>query len=169
MLQALRILSVVLVAVGMGLALAHALELPGKLRLDKAAYNSVQTIYYPGFTIGGFFGELGAMLATAALLIATPFASPAFWPTLVALVGLLIMHGVFWAMTQPVNRFWLRDQKLHGAGAAFFAVGARHDSGQSADHAWATYRNQWEYSHVARAVLAMLSLISLVWAVAGPA
>src|SRR2546423_12001989 len=26
----------------------------GKLRLDKETYSAVQTIYYPGFTVGGF-------------------------------------------------------------------------------------------------------------------
>lgn len=34
----LQILAVVLVSVAMALALAHALELPGKLRLSKEAY-----------------------------------------------------------------------------------------------------------------------------------
>jgi hypothetical protein len=42
-----------LAAVTMALSLAHALELPGKLRLGKEQYLAVQPIYYPGFTIGG--------------------------------------------------------------------------------------------------------------------
>jgi hypothetical protein len=37
----------------MALSLAHALEVPGKLRLNKEQYLAVQTIYYPGFTLGG--------------------------------------------------------------------------------------------------------------------
>jgi hypothetical protein len=37
----------------MGVVLAHALELPGELRLDEQTYLAVQTTYYPGFTIGG--------------------------------------------------------------------------------------------------------------------
>jgi hypothetical protein len=121
MLQFLQVLSIVLVAVGMGLSLAHALELPGKLRLDGDAYFIVQTIYYPGFTIGGVFGEFGAMVATLVLLVFTPFASTAFWLVLVGFIFLLIMHGIYWTVTHPVNRVWLRDQQLHGAGAAFFA------------------------------------------------
>src|SRR5205809_327776 len=40
----------------MGLSLAHALEYPGKRRLDRETYLKAQTIYYPGFTIGGVFG-----------------------------------------------------------------------------------------------------------------
>ncbi|TIX44521.1 MAG: DUF1772 domain-containing protein, partial [Mesorhizobium sp.] len=52
--RALMIATLLLVAVSMALSLAHALELPGKLRLKEATYRSVQAIYYPGFTIGGF-------------------------------------------------------------------------------------------------------------------
>jgi hypothetical protein len=46
----LQVLCVVLVAVGMGLSLAHALEFPGKLRLPKDENMIVQSIYYPGRT-----------------------------------------------------------------------------------------------------------------------
>ena len=53
MLQVLEVVTVFLAAVAMSLALAHALELPGKLRLDKDTYVAVQSIYYPGFTYGG--------------------------------------------------------------------------------------------------------------------
>jgi len=55
----------------MGFALAHALEFPGKLRLDQRTYLSVQTIYYPGFTIGGIAEPLSTV-ATLALLLTAP-------------------------------------------------------------------------------------------------
>ncbi|WP_439687802.1 DUF1772 domain-containing protein [Cupriavidus oxalaticus] len=163
MFQILQVLSVVLVAIGMGLSLAHALELPGKLRLNKDTYLGVQTIYYPGFTIGGMFGEVGAMLATLMLTLVTPFASTGFWLTLAAFLCLLAAHGVFWIWIQPVNKVWLKGQKLHGAGAAFFGST---DAGQtSIDRDWTSLRDRWEYSHVARAVLAMLGLVLLATAV----
>jgi hypothetical protein len=57
MYAALEILSVMLAAVTMSLALA----LPGKLRLNKEQYLTVQTIYYPGFTLGGIT-EFGGVL-----------------------------------------------------------------------------------------------------------
>jgi len=66
----------------MALALAHALELPGKMRLSKEAYLAVQPIYYPGFTIGGSIGEAGGMLALLGLLAFTPYASAGFGWTL---------------------------------------------------------------------------------------
>ena len=62
------------------MTLAHALEMPGKMRLDREQYYAVQTIYYPGFTIGGAAEPL-AILATGAALLIGPgsearFASP---------------------------------------------------------------------------------------------
>ena len=37
-----------LVALAAALSIAHALERPGKMRLDEATYRAVQKIYYPG-------------------------------------------------------------------------------------------------------------------------
>jgi hypothetical protein len=53
MLLVFEVFTVFLTAIAMSLAPAHALEYPGKLRLDEQAYAAVQAIYYPGFTIGG--------------------------------------------------------------------------------------------------------------------
>jgi hypothetical protein len=104
MFHALQLLCVLLVAVGMGLSLAHALEYPGKLRLDEEKYLVVQTIYYPGFTIGGMVGEFGAMLATLVLLFVTPYGSTAFTLTLIAFLLLAAAHAVFWLVNQPANK-----------------------------------------------------------------
>jgi hypothetical protein len=164
MVQFLQVLCLVLIAVGMGLSLAHALELPGKLKLSREEYFAVQTIYYPGFTIGGIFGEFGAILATLWLLVVTPFGNAAFWLTLAALVALLLMHAVFWLVNQPVNRIWLRQQELGRAGTAFFSAGPQ---GGRGDADWKSLRARWEYGHVARAVLALLALTVLAVAVAG--
>lgn len=81
MMKAVSILALLLVAVTMGLTLAHALELPGKLRLDKDTYVAVQAIYHPGFTIGGLVGELGGLLVPFALLFLTPYVTQRFWWT----------------------------------------------------------------------------------------
>ncbi|MGH8719251.1 MAG: hypothetical protein ACREV0_09985 [Burkholderiales bacterium] len=72
MFSVLQVLTVILVAVAMALSLAHALELPGKMRLSKDAYFTMQPIYCPGFTIGGAIGEAGGMIATFVLLFLTP-------------------------------------------------------------------------------------------------
>jgi hypothetical protein len=162
MFRILQVSSVILVAVAMALALAHALELPGKMRLGKETYLAVQQIYYPGFTIGGL-GEGVGMIALLALLAFTPYASTRFWWTLAAFVLLLTMHLTYWLVTHPVNNFWLRDIELTGLGATFFSLFSPSVTDVGAD--WTKLRDVWEYSHVARAVFAMLSLISLTIAV----
>ena len=121
MFDVLQILTVILVALAMAPALAHALELPGKMRLTKEAYFAVQIIYYPGFTIAGGIGEAVGMISTIMLLVITPLGSPDFWLTLVALLGLVSMQAVYWLFTHPVNKFWLQGEKLSGLGSGFFS------------------------------------------------
>ncbi|MVU83784.1 DUF1772 domain-containing protein [Nocardia sp. ET3-3] len=154
----LRVLAIMLVSIAMALSLAHALELPGKRRLDERTYRAVQPIYYPGFTYGGLVGDVGGLVAAAVLLAMTPVGTAAFWLTAAAFLCLLGMHGVYWLLTHPVNKVWLHDQALTDSGRKFFAAG-RSDS---ADRPWTELRDRWEYSHVARAILATISLLLLV-------
>lgn len=85
-----------------------------------------------------------------------------FWLILAALIALLVMHAIYWLVTHPVNKVWLKDQQMQGAGAAFFGMGGR---GLPADDAqWTRLRDRWEYSHVARAVCATFSLVALITA-----
>src|ERR671914_1351612 len=99
----LSVLALLLLAITMGLSLAHALEFPGKLRLDEPTYRAVQAIYYPGFTIGGLVGEFGSMLVLTVLLFLTPTNSKPFWWTTAALGLLIIGHAIYWIVTHPVN------------------------------------------------------------------
>jgi hypothetical protein len=162
MLVAFQIATLLLVSIAMAMSVGHALEMPGKMRLEKDAYLTVQPIYYPGFTIAAGFGEFGGMLATAALLVVTP-QGPAFQLTAAALALLILAHIVYWLVTHPTNRFWLKDQKLAGAGATFFDVGKR-DAEHEPD--WKVARKRWEYSHVARAVLHFAGVALLAAAIA---
>ena len=170
MLDALQVLTVLSVAVAMALALAHALELPGKMRLSKDVYYAMQPIYYPGFTVGGFAEPAGLILSIILLLL-TPSGTADFWLTLAALLGLIGMQATYWLFTHPVNKFWLRGQKLSGLGLGFFSFGANRSRLQNQPHSpdWTRLRDRWEYSHVARAGLALASLAALVIAVSsGP-
>ncbi|WP_287180478.1 DUF1772 domain-containing protein [Mesorhizobium sp.] len=153
--RAFMIVTLLLVAIAMALSLAHALELPGKLRLKEATYKSVQEIYYPGFTIGGF-AEIGGIIALAILLYLTPYPGGRFWWTLAALVFLVAEHATYWLVTHPVNNFWVQDVAVSKPAATFFSLLRRKQSGD-----WKDLRDVWEASHVARAGLAMLSLISI--------
>jgi hypothetical protein len=161
MLPILQVTTLVLVAVGVSLTLAHALELPGKMRLRKEDYVAVQSIYYPGFTIGAFFGEFGAIIAAVVLLIVTPAATVAQLLTFIALIALLLMHALYWMLTHAVNKFWVADQKLGKAGAAFF-----NPTGETIGADWTRLRNRWEYSHVARACCALVAFVALAAATA---
>lgn len=162
MLASAQIVTLLLVALAMATAVAHALEFPGKMRLPRDTYFAVQSIYYPGFLIGGGLGEFAGMLGTIALLFLTPTASAAFWLTLGASVSMLLMQFIFWVFTQPVNRFWLRNQQMATAGAAFFEVRA---SKENETRDWTALRDQWEYSHLARAVLSFIAVALLAAAI----
>ncbi|MBB4065417.1 DUF1772 domain-containing protein [Gellertiella hungarica] len=157
MFHLLCMVALLLLAVTFGLSLAHALEFPGKLRLDEPSYRAVQAIYYPGFTIGGLVGEVGGMLVLAILLYLAPPAH--FWPVAAALGLLLACHATYWLVTHPVNAAWLGQTELGGASALFFGL----FSAPEGD--WRQMRNVWEWSHVARAGFAMLSFLALTFTV----
>ncbi|RWL99924.1 MAG: DUF1772 domain-containing protein [Mesorhizobium sp.] len=160
-----EVLTVILVASAMAMALAHALELPGKLRLGRQEYFVIQRIYYPGFTIGGGLAEVGGIVAAFALML-TSSGIVRFWLIAGALVALLIMQLVFWFMTQPINKHWLQEVELTSPAKRFFATGGKDETPLSPTQEWTALRNRWELSHVVRAGLAMLSLILLTTAIA---
>jgi hypothetical protein len=159
MISALWLCALLLVAVTMGLSLAHALEFPGKLRLDEPPYRAVQAIYYPGFTIGGLVGEFGGMLALALLLFLTPANTQRFWWAATALGCLIAGHAVYWVVTHPVNSVWLKDTQLSGASSLFFGLFS------STDSDWRHLRSVWEWSHVARSGLATLGFLATALAI----
>lgn len=159
MLTVLSVLALLLLAVTMGLSLAHALEFPGKLRLDEPTYRAVQAIYYPGFTIGGLIGEFGSMLLLAVLLFLTPGNTERFWWTAAALAFLVACHATYWIVTHPVNNAWLKDTQLTASSQFLFGLFAAPDAN------WKHMRNTWEWSHVARAGLATFSFLSMSLAV----
>lgn len=164
MFQVLQIIAILLVAGAMSLALAHALEYPGKLRLEKDAYLATQQIYYPGFTIGGLAEGLG-VVATLLLVIVTPRGSGVYWLTLGAFLAMLCMHAAYWLLTHPVNNFWLKDVELKSAGRGFFAFDPLGRARGGAVPDWTELRDRWELSHIVRAGLSFLALALLVTAV----
>jgi hypothetical protein len=162
MLAVLQVVATMLVALAAVPSVAHALELPGKLYLDKQTYYAVQPIYYPGFTFAGF-AEPAAILAIALLAWFTPVGTLGFWLVLIALAGMIAMHAIYWALIHPVNNFWIAGRALNTAGAAFFGFGSKRE-GWNPD--WTELRDRWEYSHLARAIITSVSLLALVIALA---
>src|SRR5258707_6369422 len=90
MIPALQAVTIIVTAIVMALALAHALELPGKLRLTREEYLAVQPIYYPGFTYGGIAEPL-AIVLLGALLMLVPKSDLAFWFIGIALVAAVLL------------------------------------------------------------------------------
>ena len=157
MLQALQIAALLLVATAWAFSLAHAAELPGKMRLERSEYLAVQQIYYPGFTLGGIAEPL-AVVALAVLLAISP--ADEAWLA-VARAATVATHLVYWLVTHPVNRRWTALQGASGlamgkAGSAFF------DSSRPAEEGdWRQLRDRWERSHLIRAGLMTIALLAL--------
>lgn len=149
MVTLLEIGACLLTGITMSLALAHALEHPGKMRLTREGYATVRTIYYPGFTIGGAAEPL-AILALAALFAVTPSGTTAFWLTAAALLAASAVQLVYWTRTAPVNKIWASDFKLSPAAERFFGKPAAAPSAVD----WTSLRDRWEWSHIYRAILA---------------
>lgn len=142
-------------------AVAHALEWPGKRRLDREEYRTVQRIYYPGFTIAGV-AEVPSIILTA---VALGFSQPGSLDLVlrtVALVGLIAVHGVYWVRVHPVNAFWVEGEDLSKLGAGFFAVRTRSGNTRRGSVTWTGLRDRWEAGHLARAVLAVVSVAALI-------
>lgn len=150
----LKMLAVIVTSIPMGLSLAHALELPGKYRLDRDSYLTMQSVYYPGFTIGGAAEPLSILIVL--VLLPMQLHTLALWLEILALIALVAMQAIFWTVTQPANRFWLTGANLSGLGASFFA------GAPAAQGDWMVLRDRWEYSHLARAACAAIAFVALV-------
>ena len=165
MIEILKIAALILTALCMGLTLAHALEYPGKMRLTRQSYLTVQTIYYPGFTYAGA-AEPAAILVLAILALLTPARTQSFWLIVISCVAAALTHFLYWFLTAPVNKLWMKDEKLAGSEKAFFGT----DS-QTADisggwpSGWIDARTRWEHSHMLRAATATIAFVILVLAV----
>lgn len=161
MIEFLQILAVLVVAVLLASTLGHALELPGKMRLDKEAYFTTQTIYWPGFTAIGGGAEILSIIITLALAAMLPAGSLEFWLALGAFLLIAALHAVYWIFVHPVNKVWVKDMNLKGGSRSFFDAGK---AGPQAD--WKASRNRWEYSHAVRAALNLAALALLATAAA---
>jgi len=161
----LQVLCIILTAIAMASSVAHAIELPGELQLSVEPYYVVQSIYYPGFTVGGMIGEPAAIVATVMLLL---FASPngaAFWLAAGALFALAGMQGLFWWRVQPLNKVWRKGRDMRRSASWRADKGRKSEFaqfGEFINQNWPQLRNQWEHIHLVRAGLAMLALILLI-------
>jgi hypothetical protein len=133
------------VAVALGPALAHLLELPNKINLAREEYLTVQQIYR-GWALLGIV-VAGALLSTLVLTIMIRHERNAFVFALIAFLCIVGTQVVFWTFTYPANKATNNWTML--------------------PENWRDLRWQWEYSHATSAglnVLALSALILSVWA-----
>ena len=166
MIEFLQILTILIVAVLLAPTLGHALEMPGKMRLDREAYFATQTIYWPGFTVIGGAAEILSIIATLALVVLTPTGSLDFWLVLGAFLLAASLHAVYWVVVHPVNKTWVEDIGLKGDSRRFFEVGR---AAGLPSAGWKALRDRWEYAHAVRAgmTLAALALVATAAVVEG--
>jgi hypothetical protein len=135
-----RFLSLLFASLALGPALAHLLELPNKIGLDRDDYLVVQQIYR-GWALLGIV-VFGALLSTLALVILVRRHARQLAWALGAFACLVGTQVVFWTFTYPANRATKNWTMLPAT--------------------WEALRAQWEYSHAASAALNLAALVALI-------
>jgi hypothetical protein len=139
-----RWLTFMLIALGMSAAMAHLLEMPAKLEYDGALWlRLLQTLYPPAFGPVAGSLEAGGLLAVVVLAFLVRRRRPAWGWTLVAAVCMAVAHAAFWIWVSPVN-------------AALLPL-----TPETLPPDWTRLRDQWEYTHAARALLQIVALGAL--------
>src|SRR5688500_1309740 len=102
--NASRFASIMSTAVTMSAAVAHLMELPGKMTYEPALYVRLHRTLYPTFGKAAGPAEACAVVTTAALAWLDRRQHRRSSPLTLAAAGCLaVAHGVFWTVVQPVN------------------------------------------------------------------
>jgi cytochrome bd-type quinol oxidase subunit 2 len=131
------------VALALGPALAHLLELPNKINLAREDYQTVQQIYRGWALLGVVVA--GALLSTLALTVKVRRERKAFVFALAAFLCIVGTQVVFWTYTYPTNEATNNWTML--------------------PENWQELRRQWEYSHATSAGLNLLALVAVILSV----
>ena len=142
-LLAVRFFALLFAALAMAPALAHVLELPNKMGLSRADYETVQKLY-KGWALLGVV-VVGALVVTAILAILVRSQPNQLGWVVVALICIAGTQLVFWVWTFPVNQQTSNWTVL--------------------PENWMALRTRWEYSHAASAVLNLIALVALICSV----
>jgi hypothetical protein len=145
--NAWRFITLVLGALAIGAPLAHVLEMPVRRTYDPALYVTVTHTLYRYFGIVGAMIEVGAVVgAVGAAGLGTSRTSPRSarrWAVAGA-ACLVLAHALFWLLVNPVNH----------AFASWTPAAVPPD--------WTQLRDQWEFTHAARAGLFLLGFCALL-------
>lgn len=137
--NALRLLSIVLVALPMAAGFAHLYALPNKIDLPADEYFVAQQIY-AGWALLGI-PILAAIASTLWLAVVVRRRGAEFRLVVTALVCIVLALAIFFAFTVPANQ------------------ATENWTTRPAD--WETLRAQWEYSHAVGALLYFAALVAL--------
>lgn len=136
-------LALLATAVALGGALAHALELPNKIGLDRDAYFTVQQIYRGWNLLAVVL--LAQAIGIVAVILTHRRQPRVSWPAAIALLFLIAAQTVFWSWTFPANQ----------ATANWTTMPDN----------WELLRRHWELSHLVGAVCQFGAMAALVLAV----
>ena len=137
--NALRLVSVVLVALSMAGGFAHLYALPNKIDLPVEEYFVAQQVY-AGWALLGI-AIIGAILSTFALAVLARHDRAEFRLVVTALACIVLSLAVFFAFTFPANQAT--------------------ENWTTRPSDWEALRAQWEYSHAVGALLYLTALIAL--------
>jgi hypothetical protein len=147
LLRTWRFLTIMLAAVALSAALAHLMELPGKMTYDAPLYVLLHRTLYPTFGQTAGWAEALALLAVVGLTLRVRKRGAAFPLTATAATCQAAAMAVFLALVHPAN--------LTMAGWPLDGIPPD----------WTRWRDQWEYGHAVRAILETVALAALVLSV----
>lgn len=150
-LKILQFFTILFVALSMSMAVCHLLEMPVRLGYAPALWSRVTNIEG---TYRLFGPPVGAVLEGGAWILAVVLAflsrmkrRAVFYLVLLGVLCMVLTQVAWWTFVFPVNNQMV-DWTPTSLPADFAAL-----------------RNQWEYTHAARAVLQIIGLGAIVWSV----
>ena len=144
LLKFVRFLNLLLVALTLGMTFCHALEYPGKVKLDGADWLMVQHNIYVAFGVVGAVIEVTAILTTWIVFAQLKNWKAARVLTLLAAICATAALGVWFGWVDPVNT----------------ALNAW--TPETLPDNWASFRDRWEAGHAVGAILFLLAFSALV-------
>jgi uncharacterized membrane protein YeaQ/YmgE (transglycosylase-associated protein family) len=137
------ITSLLFASVALAAGLAHVLSLPNKINLSRDEYLISQQVYR-GWSLMAIV-VAGALVSLLAQAIIFRKEKGIFFPTIAALICLLLSQAVFWMYTYPANR--------------------QTNNWSYLPDSWMQLRKDWEYSHAIAFILDLAMLILIIFSV----
>lgn len=136
--------TIIFVALSMGMAFSHLLEMPAKMTYNGALWlKLLQTLYWGYGTIGAVI-EVLAVITSIVLVFLVRHRPVVFRWTLLGAFCMVLAHVCWWIWVHPVNTTLIPLTP------------------NTLPVNWKNLRDQWEYTHALRAVLQIIALVAIV-------